>query len=295
MALDQNRLVRPVNKLNKLVKKVGSKPTPTKIHDLRTSTRRFEAMFQALALDSQGIRKSTVKDLGRFRKRAGKVRDMDVLTAYAASVHPRNGEEECAVQLLELLGARRRKYAKKLYADVHRRGPDMRSDLKRIPALVAKLTRNADDSPGKNGVAPNAAATAVKLAVQLAVPERLGRETLHPYRLKLKELLYVLQLAVGASEAKFVNDLREVKDAIGEWHDWEELALIAKETLNHGTRCGLVAELKHTAKDKYEHALALAETLREKYLQGSPPQRKGPSHAKVPGNAVWQAIATLAG
>jgi CHAD domain-containing protein len=142
---------------------------------------------------------------------------------------------------------------------------------------------------------PNAAATAVKLAVQLAVPQRLGRETLHPYRLKVKELLYVLELAEGASDAKFLGDLREVKDAIGAWHDWEELVLMAKESLNHGNRCGLVAQLRQIANDKYEHALALAENLRQKYLQSSGPQRKGPSRAKVPGNAVWQAIATLTG
>ena len=105
---------------------MSSNPTPEKVHDLRTSTRRFEAMFEALSLDAQGISKSTVKNLARFRKRAGKVRDMDVLTGYAATVRRQRGEEECAVQLLEFLGARRRKFAKKLYADLHRDSPPAR-------------------------------------------------------------------------------------------------------------------------------------------------------------------------
>src|SRR5262249_34516159 len=133
-----------------------------------------------------------------------------------------------------------------------RRGPALRGDLKRMPAIVAQLIRDDGSGSGTNEAAPSAAATAVKLAVQLAVPERLSRKTLHPYRLKVKELLYVLQLAVGASDAKRVDDLRGVKDAIGEWHDWEELVLIAKESLNHGNRCGLVAQLKQMAQGKYD-------------------------------------------
>ena len=58
------------------------------------------------------------------------------------------------------------------------------------------------NGPGANGMVPNAVATAVKLAVQLAAPKRLGTDTLHPYRLKVKELLYVLQLAAGAGDDK---------------------------------------------------------------------------------------------
>ena len=37
----------------------------------------------------------------------------------------------------------------------------------------------------------------------------------------------MLQLAGGATP-RFVDDLGKVKDAIGEWHDWEELASIAR-------------------------------------------------------------------
>ena len=81
-----------------------------------TNTRRFEAVFQALSLDEEGIDKELLKDLGRLRKSAGKVRDMDVLTAFASNVHPR-GEEECLVKLLEHLGAQRKKQAGKLSAE----------------------------------------------------------------------------------------------------------------------------------------------------------------------------------
>src|ERR1700694_4920477 len=114
MALDRNRLLKPVKELRKLSNKVDRQPTPGEVHDLRTNIRRFEAIFEALSLDAQGIEKSILKHLGRLRKYGGKVRDMDILTSYASTVHLQ-GEEDCAVQLLEHLGAQRQKHAKKLY------------------------------------------------------------------------------------------------------------------------------------------------------------------------------------
>jgi CHAD domain-containing protein len=295
MALDRNRLVKPAKKLNKLVRNIGSKPTPEEVHDLRTSTRRFEALFEALSLGAQGISNSTIKNLGRFHKRAGKVRDMDVLTGYAATVRP-EGEDECTVRLLEFLGSERRKYAKRLHAEVQRKGSAVRGDLKRTPAIIARLIRNSGKYQDADNIMPNAAATAVKLAVQLAAPERLGRKDLHPYRLKVKELLHVLQLAQGAGKEKFVDDLRKVKDAIGEWHDWEQLVQLAQDSLNHGNKCRVIGELKRIAKSKYDYAFALTETLRKTHFRVSGPSTTKTSTGSrgVPGNVVWQAIAALA-
>ena len=295
MALDRSRLLKPIKKLEKLVNDLDRQPTPDKVHDLRTSTRRLEAIFEALSLDSQGRGKSMLKDLGRLRKRAGKVRDMDVLTSYASTVHL-DGEEECTVQLLEHLGAQRRRYAKKLYGELQRRRPALRKDFRRTPATLAKLIRDNYQAPKGRTVVATAAGTAVELAAQLAIPPHLGREDLHPYRLKVKDLRDVLQMATGADRAKFVDDLGEVKDAIGEWHDWEELVSIAPKALDHGSRCQLMAEYKRVAKVKYEHALTLVQTLRKKYLRHSGPRKKGASAAspKIPGAPVWEAIAMLA-
>ena len=93
MALHRNRLLKPVRKLRKLINRMDRRPAPGKVHDLRTNTRRFEAMFEALSLDAHGLGKSVLKDLGRLRKRAGKVRDLDVLTGFASTIHLQ-GEEE---------------------------------------------------------------------------------------------------------------------------------------------------------------------------------------------------------
>jgi CHAD domain-containing protein len=91
--LNRKRLVKPMKKLQKLFRKLDSDPAPEQVHDLRTNSRRFEAAFQALALGDAGIPNSVLKGLARLRKRAGKVRDGDVLTEFAAAICP-DGEED---------------------------------------------------------------------------------------------------------------------------------------------------------------------------------------------------------
>lgn len=293
MALDNIRLLKPVKKLRKLVGRMKRQPPPAEVHDLRTNARRFEMVFKALALDEEGVGKRVLKDVGRLRKRAGKARDMDVLTGIASTIHL-PGEEDCSVQLLEYLGARRRKHAKRLQAELKDRRPSLRKRLKRAAAVLAKLLRKKDTAGEAGAPADNAASTAVKLASELATPQRLGRQTLHLYRLKVKELQDVLRIAAPASKPKFVADLGDVKDAIGAWHDSEELVSIARKVLDHGPRCELVAELGRIAEKKYEYAQTLAKKLRTTYLSSTPPGKKGAARS-VPAAPVWDAAAMLAG
>ena len=242
MSLNQTRLIKPVKKLRRLLKKLDGDAAPEQVHDLRTSTRRFEAAFGALALNDAGIPNSVLKELGRLRKRAGKVRDMDVLTEFAAAIRP-NTEEECHVRLLEHLGARRQKEVGRLHAEVKQLRSGLRKELDQAASRITKLLRVKSPSAA-DGVVANATATAVRLAAQLSAPPRLNKTNLHPYRLKVKELQNILLMAEASSRPRFVEDLGQVKDAIGEWHDWEELVGIASKLLDHGSRCLLLAELK---------------------------------------------------
>ena len=105
MALDFKRVQKPPGKLRKLLKNMSARPTPEQVHDFRTNSRKMEATLQAFGLENSGLGRRVLKPLSRLRKRAEKVRDLDVLTTYAASVDAKDGEKDCAVQLLEYLGA----------------------------------------------------------------------------------------------------------------------------------------------------------------------------------------------
>jgi len=262
MPVNVDRIQKSVRKIRKFVKKAPTQPTPEQVHDLRTNTRKLESALHALSLDSNRNEQRLLKSVKRIRKRAGKIRDMDVLTAHVCSVKL-NGEGDCEVQLLEHLGARRQKYAKKLHSSVLNESAGLKKTLQRE---VAELDVLRQDSKPEQAAA-QAGAHALELASHPADPPRLNRTNLHPYRLKVKELRYVLQMAENNGQAGFVKDLDKVKDSIGEWHDWEELIAIAADVLDHGSGCRLQQELKRISESKYEHALALATKLRKTYLK----------------------------
>jgi CHAD domain-containing protein len=269
MPLNIDRIHKPVRKLRKFLKKAPKRPTPDAVHSLRTNARRLEITVDAFGLAFKGNERRLLRDLSRIRKRAGKVRDRDVLTAFASNLDV-DGEQDCLVELLEHLRADRRKHAKKLRAVAKRYGPALRSRLKRSASHMEELIA----ANGNNVTATRpaeAAAKALELVQQLREPPRLNRKNLHPYRLKVKQLRYLLQLADHADQHEFVDKLGEVKDAIGEWHDVEELIVIAGDVLDHGSQCKLMAKLREISNKKYQHALALTNRMRATYLDTKQP------------------------
>lgn len=251
MALDRTPLLKSVEKLQKRIKKVDREPTPSGVHDLRTNVRRFEAIFSALSLERHGIRRSMLKHLSRLDKRAGKVRDMDVLIRYGSTVHLKK-QEESAVQLLEHLANQRRKHARKLHAEARRLREPLGKDLRRAASVLAKLADHARDAPLKEE----------RLKAELAASGRLGKNNLHAFRLKIKELRNVLEMD-GATRSKLTGTLGRAKDAIGEWHDWQMLVAVAEKALGRPDARGLIAELKRIAKNRYREALLLAVALQK--------------------------------
>ena len=115
MALQPDRIQKPLRKVRKLLKKMPAIPSAEDIHDFRTNSRRVEATLEVLSLDSGGKGWRASKTVSRLRKRAGKIRDMDVLTNYASNLPHPDDETDCSVRLLEHLGAERRKHARKFH------------------------------------------------------------------------------------------------------------------------------------------------------------------------------------
>ena len=296
MALDKTRIQKSISKLRKLLGKAPKRPTPEEIHDLRTQARRFETAMVALALDSKKNERRLLRNLAGVRRRAGKIRDMDVFTEHAAKVR---GEPECLIQVREYLGAERYRHSKQLHALAQETGKTIRRRLKRTSIRIEKLLpdgmKKASDSI--NAAPADAMATALELATELATPATLNKNNLHQYRLKVKELRYVLQMADHPGNREFMGKLTEIKDAIGEWHDWEELIGIASGVLAHQGECKFLRETKAISHRKYQHALALANKLRREYLRssdGAGKRASAGSAARVPAAPVLEATSAIA-
>src|SRR5579884_2627220 len=108
MPLDIDRIHKPVRRLRKFLKKAPKTLSAKKIHDLRTSARRLQAEVSAFGLNTKRNERRVLRELEGVRKRAGKIRDIDVLTAYVLSLDG-DQEQECRVKLVEDFGARRKR------------------------------------------------------------------------------------------------------------------------------------------------------------------------------------------
>jgi CHAD domain-containing protein len=295
MALNRRRIEKAANKLRKLLKKVPSSPAPEHVHSFRTSARRLETVLKTLPLDNRPRGKRLSKQIAKLRRAAGKLRDLDVLTVYAAGLSHDSSESECTTRLLEYLGAEREKRARKFHNLQRRHTSNLRRDLKRVSQSIESILPPKGDGR-RNGelVTSNVAATALTLLSDLTQPPQLQRGNLHEYRLKVKELRNVLQMANNTDHQSFMNSLGDVKDAIGEWHDWEALGSTADETLDHGRNCRLLGELRKTAATKYQRALHLAQAMRREYLNMSKPGTKASHNGSLqPSQQVWSAMASL--
>jgi CHAD domain-containing protein len=290
MGLDSQHVHKPVRKIRKLLKKLPKQPSPEQVHQLRTNFRRLEAILGSLSLDRK--ERQLLKHLGRLRQKAGGVRDMDVLIGYVPIVKA-DSEQACTVRLLEHLGGRRRKEAKKLHAVTSRKGQQVRSALKRVDRRLEKvLCEKQEKSCDPVNARSQAAASALALESALVLPHRLNRQNLHPYRLRVKQLQNVLRLGEGSNDREFLKALGRVKDAIGEWHDWEELQAIAVKVLNHGTKCEMIRQIRNACAEKYDTALSEAQKMRRRYMKVSSTKRDG--GLKSVTTPLWEATAAMA-
>jgi len=267
--------------VERFLQRNSKRPSTAAIHRLRTNARRLETTFGTLSLNSKARLKRLLDDLAVVRKRAGKVRDMDVLTADVLAIK-QEGEQDCLVHLLEHLGAERKRFARKLRRRIDSSTPHMQENLKRSARRLLKRLKAAGKHPADSEAMHAAVAKTLSLSNGLMEPSRLSRNNLHDYRLKVKELRNVLMLSNQPDDSKFLVKLGEVKDAIGDWHDWETLIVIAKEVLQHGPSCKLLKHLQATSDSKYDRALKLTEHLRQNYVRAKDSRSKGSSKLSTP-------------
>ncbi len=230
---------KPVRRLRRALQSLPIDPPIEAVHDLRTSTRRVEAIIAALSMDQEKPARRLLKIIKAVRKAAGAVRDMDVLAGNAITLAS-NRRDDSVLRLLQHLHYLRIHSARRLLDTVAGNRKDARRCLKRFSRQIEKWF-DREDSPQTNRTAagqPHRRAAA-KLFNDLQHWPRLDAGNLHAFRIKVKELRYLLQLAKGA-DAGLLEALDTAREQIGDWHDWHELARIAEKALDpHEDRAAL--------------------------------------------------------
>jgi CHAD domain-containing protein len=223
---------------------------PELVHRFRTTTRRLQVFLDELMPTPGRNEKKLLKDLRRIRRRAGRIRDIDVQIAALRSLkvplEPRR-KTLLLQRLLELRQKQEKRLGKLLnkkeVAEIHKR-------LKRA-SRKPKLEAN-------NGL---------DLARRILASASLGNarvdeSQLHKYRILVKRARYAAEFAPKSAEVeRFIAQLKAVQDALGRWHDWFTLTQTAMQHLGDIHQSSLVAALHNVTRGKFREALAGLTTL----------------------------------
>ena len=241
--------------MRELLKDLSPDPDPETVHELRTQTRKLEAVLHAFSPENTSEARHTLGLMKPVRRAAGRVRDMDVLIAKAAGLSSRVQSEGLA-RLTEHMSAIRAADARRLYRKVKRCRKKARSSLKR-------LLRHLEHSQASmhNGASPGPSSSQI-LAQKLAHWPPLTPENLHEFRKGVKELHYMLQLVPDSDDHRMRSYAR-VKDATGDWHDWMGLRCLAESVLDSNGDAPMLSEIRTILRQKLREALNAANSLRK--------------------------------
>jgi CHAD domain-containing protein len=265
-------------KLEEDLIKLSSKPRADNVHRFRTGTRRLQILLDALSPQMDRNQKRLLKLLGRVRKRAGKLRDLDVQLAALRSLKvPREPRRKTQLisQLIELRGEQEKKLRKAVGGDA-------------VHEIRKRLKRTAKNFSPEAGGDPLAYAR--KMLEGISRPDApLTEAMLHQYRIVTKRARYAAEFAEPSPEAvQFIAGLKRIQDAIGDWHDWLTLTQTASEHLGEVRDSSLVAELHNVAGAKFRHAVSVLLHVRATLLSAveNPPRAAVRASTKVAGRAA---------
>jgi CHAD domain-containing protein len=260
MAVDQTQCRIVFQKLDRQLTKVAKKLDPTSVHKFRTYSRRVEALLEELHPDPNRNDRRLLKLLGRLRKKAGHVRDLDVQMSNLRSLKIAR-EAGQKSQLQRALAQERGKQEKKLAQSLNR---EKKRELRK------RLKRAADNLEIPQGEKPLNAT--MREFIQLGRGQGpLTEKTLHQYRIAGKRARYLAELAGKDPEAqRVIEQLKALQDVIGDWHDWLKLAERAEELFGGVRDSALVAALRNLTRAKFRQGVDAVVEMRSN-LAGKKP------------------------
>jgi CHAD domain-containing protein len=260
MPVDPQRNQEQFRKLARVFTRVRKAASPDSVHKMRTGIRRVETLLEALEADGRNERR-LLKRLQRLRRRGGRVRDLDVQAEALRNLKIET-EGACKNQVVDHLRQQRGKQAKKLVSMLDGDLPELRKRLRRAAARLAKP--EAASQKRAPGLDPLARALRQFAAI---ADWPLNDQNLHEFRLRCKRIRYTAEMAGDKPEAVYaVQQLKNIQDAIGAWHDWTELTATAVRVLEDAATCPLVVAMRNVTRAKLSHALRVVNQSRSNLL-----------------------------
>jgi CHAD domain-containing protein len=268
------------------------KPKKKSVHGLRVATLRLGAEVEQ-RLESQKpvptshAAKRWQNQAKKLRHALGGVREIDVhlakLDGLRETLAPTNDymprssrQSERRIAALErTLKQDRRAAAKALSATIEARFDRL---LGASRALEAEL--RSQSPVEKMPEAHSILSMVGKLASDFP---SLDTNSLHDFRKRVKKVRYQADLLASSDPAlaALAGVLKRMQDAIGEWHDWQALAKLARKLVGHSDSGGLQEMLATMADTSLEKALSFC--ARElAHFQRASSGASGAAIAKIP-------------
>ena len=248
MPIDQDHCRDVFKKLTRELSKVTRHSTPERVHKYRTSARRVETVLEELVpRPDRNIRK-LLKLVRRQRKKAGKVRDLDVHISALRNLKIARGAKEKS-QLLRALLAERVKREKKLSAGL---------DKAHVQELRQRLKRASKEMQIPRGLEPSSVALEEFSELARKYPT-FTQKTLHQYRIMGKRARYLLEMASRTpQEESLMKQFEKMQDLVGDWHDWLTLTERAERLFGGVKDSPLVAATRNLTRAKFREATGAA-------------------------------------
>lgn len=251
MSAEQDLIHKLFRKLARQLAKAASKAQPENVHAFRTAARRVEAVLGELGPEPDKNQRRLLKQVTRLRRRAGRVRDMDVqiaaLRSLKVSDHPAQ-----KTRLLQMLADMRAKREKKLLKSLDEQ--TVHDIGKRLKRAEGGLMIPRDGFAGLTS----------RMVSRFAKDSGpITEDVLHRYRIAGKRVRYVAELTPESPEAQHtVAQLKRMQDTLGEWHDWLSLTETVANIAVNGSNTALLAALQNITRSKFRDAVNVVSETR---------------------------------
>jgi CHAD domain-containing protein len=251
MAIDQQQRRRIFQYLDRLLGKMSKGAEAEDVHRFRTYSRRVETFLENLGLEQTGNDKKLARLLKRLRKKAGKVRDLDVQITSLEGLKI-SSQQRHKDQMLRVMRKERDSRASKL---------EKSFDHDTVTELRRRLRRTSAEAIIPEDVSPLAIAKQMLVGLENDRAP-ISEKRMHQYRLAGKRARYIAEFAgENAEAALLIKAAKRMQDVIGDWHDWLELTNRAEDLFGRAHDSSLVSVLQNLTRAKFRQAIhALAET-----------------------------------
>jgi CHAD domain-containing protein len=274
MAFDHDRVAQLFKKLDRQLGKLSAKPQPKSIHQFRTAARRVETLLPELIPDHDRKSRKLLKLITKLRRRAGKVRDLDVQIAALRSLKV-SEQPGIKTQLLQAMSEKRSQREKRFL--------DM-LDKETIRELRRRLGRSnhhfSEETPDPKVLVRSRLATFVNGSGPIT------ENLLHQCRIEGKKIRYLAELVGDSPEVqRTIDELKRMQDVLGEWHDWLTLNATVSKLLPESTNSPLRAAIGNILRAKYRDAVQAVSTAKANLLK-KPPAEVEVSVPQKPGAPI---------